>query len=296
MFYGDTETIRKQLTADADFVISAARVNIYNAAGTKVVDDADGVFSLVADTTQIVSYLFTPPAVGRYTVVFTITVGTETRQLREIVDALPVLQDGYPTAEDLAERIRGLGIIDEDQLLALRLDTKISAAVTTWEQDTGHQPFLAAAADSTRTFDPPRTRKRLWLSCGLASLTSLTVTGAAMTEGVDFYTYPDNATAQGLPILGIEFTYPATGLPRCVAITGRWGYCTTLPEDAREAILTRALMLCHPELALGISAGLQGIKDATFATNYGAAPLSSELATWKQEYKAAVAGCKRYTV
>lgn len=197
----------------------------------------------------------------------------------------------YPTETDLLRRIEDLGIITQASAVGFDLTAKVEAAARAWERDTGHQPFLAAGSDSTRYFDPPRRSCRLDLDTGLASLTSLSVDGTAYTVNDDFYISPRNASSLGQAITAIEFTSPVSGEPRSIAIVGRWGYATDLHADAWEAILVKALLLCLPELMLGISKGLYSMQDETFSIRYGGGgvtPLMAEEKVWAATYKSAV--------
>lgn len=79
MILGETTEIREEVSADAAFTISQAKIDIYNAAGTKVVDNATATIDDTDDTAQILSYAFTPAATGNYLAVFRVTIGSQVR-------------------------------------------------------------------------------------------------------------------------------------------------------------------------------------------------------------------------
>lgn len=166
--------------------------------------------------------------------------------------------DAYPTDADLTEALQGLGTDPALlQTMASRISGAIAAAVEQWETSVAWHPYLADAEDSTRYFDPP-TRpsgggrvpgtKTLYLKGGLISLTSLTVSGTAFARDLDFYTRPDNAAVRGQAITEIDFLAPLYGLPRTIAVTGRWGRVTQIPDDVWIAILDYAKSQVLPEI------------------------------------------------
>lgn len=205
----------------------------------------------------------------------------------------------YPTETDLLRRIEDLGIITQASAVGFDLTTKVEAAARAWERDTGHQPFLAAASASARYFDPPVRSSRLDLDTGLASLTSLTISGTTMTLNRDFYLSPRNAPARNEPYTSVDFAGPVSGVPMSIVITGRWGYATDLHADAWEAIIVKALLLCLPELSLGISKGLYSMQDETFSIRYGGGgvtPLMAEEKVWTATYKSALRRYQRWSL
>lgn len=301
MYLGETLLIREEVsTPDGSaFTIASALLNVYNAAGDLVTGPVTAAIDDTDESAQVLSYPWSASAVGVYRAVFTAIIGTQTRLFAQDVGVRNRLTTGYPVGADLLDRIEALGILAGGAAVTLGLDDRIASAIADWETDTGHAPFLSASADSTRAFDPPRNSCRLELDTGLASLTSVSVSGSALTLGTGFETYPANAAAKGQPITAIEFGYPLSGLARSVSIVGKWGYATSLPAAAREAILTRAMILCHPDLALGISRGLYSIQDETFSIRYGGGgvtPLSAELLAWQATYKSAVLRCRRFVI
>lgn len=199
------------------------------------------------------------------------------------------MYSAYPSEDDLFDRINALGVATEPvHVLGIDLTAKINTAVSRFEYDTGHQPFLAGGSDTTRTLDPPEYGNRLWLPCGLCAFTSLTINGVARTLDTDFYLYEPDAAVRSRPYAAIEFVGSfISRRQRSIAITGRWGWSTTLPAGAREAILTQAMLQCQSELALAISRGLYSIRDEHMETRYGGGgvtPLMKEGEYWKQRY------------
>lgn len=214
----------------------------------------------------------------------------------------------YPDAADLRAAVQALNLeFSAGDLASFPYEAKLDAAVGEFEEATGHQPFLAAASASARTFDSPAGGERfLWFDTGLASLTSVTMDDGdtTLTSGTDFYLYPANAAGRGRPYLALEYAVSGrvywwgsgvslgAGSSRAVTVTGRWGYATTLPAAAREAIISKALLLMSPEIVLSITGGLYSMQEETTTTRYsgsGNTPLQTEIALWQKTYDDAVA-------
>lgn len=90
----------------------------------------------------------------------------------------------------------------------------------------------------------------------IREITSIEVDGIALVADDDYYTYPLNATEDGVPIERIDLIQPETKVntnsramllgssnyifekkQRSVKITGKWGYSTVPPEDIKLAVL-----------------------------------------------------------
>lgn len=303
MFQGETIAIREEVrSADGSaFTISSATLEVFNSAGTSVHGPAAASVDDTDTAEQIVSAIWTPASVGIYRAVFSVVIGSQTRLFPQTVSVRSKLTGaGYPIDADLADRIETLGVLATGDGWTFDLGAKVGAAISDFERDTGHQPFLAAASASARYFDPPRRSCRLELDSGIAALTSLTLSGTTLTQNEDFYLWPRNASARSEPWTVVEFASPVSGEPRSIVITARWGYATTLPDAAYEAILSRSLIHCQPELALGISRGLYTMQDETFSIRYagggGVTPLSTEVKTWRQTYREAVRRFQRWSL
>jgi len=147
-----------------------------------------------------------------------------------------------------------------------------AAAAAEWERRTGYRPFLGSGSGSTRVYDPPGPNRRtlsgysllgggriLDLESGLYGLTSLSIgvgpsaPGTALTLGTDFWLEPLNADQIGVPWQRVRFRAPIFGLESSVAVTGLFGYGSSVPEDAWQAI---ARLGC----ALGLEALVEGLR------------------------------------
>lgn len=126
---------------------------------------------------------------------------------------------------------------------------QVLAAVDEWERLTGWQPFLGPTDDgdpvlAVRAFDPPEWGDTLPLRGGLLSIEGVTVGVSPTSTG----TVLAATGYQGEPVLGQPFTELRFrtgwhGGPGSVRIEGWWGYCSTLPHDAYDAVLKRAASL-----------------------------------------------------
>jgi hypothetical protein len=206
----------------------------------------------------------------------------------------------YPTATDLQTLLVTTGILDSPATAPLdTLDRAgaIAAAVAEWERQTGYQPFLAAGVDSSRYYDGPES-ERLLLDGGLAANpTYVKVGGSTYTLNSEYWVKPDNALVKGQPIGWIEFAGVLGPTRRLIEIAGRWGYATTVPDDAWQAILAGAAVLLYPVLALEIGRGISAIDLHDLRISYSrpgtAGPLSNEVAAWRAQWRAGVSRYRR---
>lgn len=174
----------------------------------------------------------------------------------------------YITKSEL-EQYTGLQI---DASLNTFLDT-ISAAAKEYidlycsTEDVGYRWFDDdAEEDSTRYFNG-NGLSRLYVD-DLREVTTIVASitrgnGVTLVENTDFFCYPLNHEADGLPIEYIELANPAFNLPansrmtaggqsayvfyegqRNIAITGRWGYNEVDDDNFPPAIKTAALKIC----------------------------------------------------
>ncbi len=135
------------------------------------------------------------------------------------------------------------------------LETLITAASRLIDKEVGRWPgyFYPTTDAETRYFDGS--------ACGdvqdideLVTLTSVSVaeTGGtaaadytAWTENTDFYTWPYNASANGVPIRELVTDYNGDkngwyGFRKCVKVVGIFGYALTPPADIAHATKIQA--------------------------------------------------------
>ncbi len=159
---------------------------------------------------------------------------------------MPIDLTQWPLASDVEALITGAGFWPADTAArtaaAAEIDIALVAAVAEFGTITGWQPFLAAGADTTRHFALPDTIGLLRLDAGLVTLTELALDGVDCAVDHDFWLRRSHA-AVPYPYDQVQFAAwvgTTHGLlpPEPVAITGRWGYAVTLPEDAWNAVRT----------------------------------------------------------
>lgn len=211
-----------------------------------------------------------------------------------------------PTVLELGRLLQSAGMVatppTAEQTIA-DYATAINAAADEWSRVTGYKPFLADAADVLRKFDPPgptirgtrygyraRGGERFveFAGTGLVSITSMTTgvdsvsTGTVRTLGTDFYLYPSEAAAEGIPWTHAEFVLPVWGSQQSVQVLGKWGFSATLPDDAWQAILFMAAVRLAPQLSSLLTGGQSQVKLGNDTFTFAAAgPFASTVAEWK---------------
>lgn len=214
----------------------------------------------------------------------------------------------WPTVSDLIAFLdaSGLAVANAD-LSAMQLDLAIASAIDAFEADTGFDPFIAAAADSTRYFSPDGT-KVIDLRCGLvASPTSVSVSydpgsGYAGTELTtdDYWLKPDSANGTTKPYTWIECAGVPRGLPRSIVIVGKWGYtpnATGPAEDARYAVLCKASAVIAPQMRKLLGGGVISWREGDTQRQYGSAgSIAAAMADWDLGYAPVVRKYRREVV
>lgn len=164
--------------------------------------------------------------------------------------------NAWPLETDVQALLESAGAWDS--AAALSLAFALDAAVEEFESETGYSPFLnASAAETTRYFNAPGPIKnphaslggggnKLFLGGGLLSISALLVDGVLQAPGVE---YVDAQFQNNAPITMLRFPHLVFSKPNGISITGVWGYCSTLPKMAFNAVLARAAMKALPILA-----------------------------------------------
>lgn len=131
----------------------------------------------------------------------------------------------------------------------------------------GQRWFDDADAESTRYFNG-NGQSRLYVD-DLRSVTTLVASitrgnGIALVANQDFYTYPLNAIADGIPFEWIDLANPAYNMPansrlsafgggnayvffqgqRNIAVTGKWGYNALDDGNLPPVVVMAALKIC----------------------------------------------------
>jgi hypothetical protein len=206
----------------------------------------------------------------------------------------------YPTADDLKDFIKSTGLTSDVSVAPysyMDWEGAVEAAAEEFERSVGWFPFLSSGSASARTFDAPvpnyRDLPRLELQGGLVSLTSVTASGNTITTP-NLVTKPDNATSRGLPITALAFwrvAFPPT--PKCVTVTGVWGFCSTLPSAVSRAVTARAAQLLFAEVSMGVSGGIVRKKEGDEEWQYGNDDFKMAMEEYGRQFQEIVRRYKR---
>jgi hypothetical protein len=222
----------------------------------------------------------------------------------------------YPSSANLQSYLNALGLLTTTQVAALNLADRIAAATDAWEEETGWKPFLKDSSDVARVFTPPGPNRKpgltgrgggtlLDLDCGLLTVTSI-VTGysasptspQAGTTAVaedDYWLLPEGAPLRNRPYTQVEFAVSIWGVARSVRIVGKWGYCSTIPDDVFQAILRQGALQTADELvALRTGGMVEWSEEAS--EKYGDNPLGKYLDRWQSDWDKAVLKHRRVVV
>lgn len=210
----------------------------------------------------------------------------------------------YPDEEDVQLLLQSAKLWPADsdsagQALALQ-QAEIAAlgAKAEFERMTGWLPFLAGPSATTRTFDATDFNGVLDLHGGLLSSPTVTVSGSAYTVDTNFYLDPANAAGQGKAWTSLRFWgHIAPGRPNQISVTGRFGYCTSLPADVWQAIQKYAGVLTLMSIENRPNPG--SIVQDGFSKSWDVVGVISQtkiLDTWGKDWNGAVRRYVRVTV
>jgi hypothetical protein len=145
----------------------------------------------------------------------------------------------YPVGSDLSAFLLNRGLSPEatDEV---DLDVIMEDVVAQWEADTGWFPFLYSGTVETRKYTGNGSAE-IFLNAGICSLTGLVmvVGGDTLTIDETWWLRPADALVKGHPWTWIQYDFSVGTLPDDVDITARWGYCETLPESVKSALLRK---------------------------------------------------------
>lgn len=127
MILGETLTLRHEVSAAAAFVISSPEIDVYDAGGTKVVDDAAASVDTSDPLAQILSYAFTPSSVGEYRAVFRCVIGGQTRFFEQGVTVKAV---ATATVQDYLRNL----LDDEDPSNQYWSDSELAMYLARWRR------------------------------------------------------------------------------------------------------------------------------------------------------------------
>lgn len=194
-----------------------------------------------------------------------------------------------PTAADLWRFLEGAKLTVADELKPF-LAGAARGAYADFERATGRR-FLATAG--VRVFDPAPNgyidfREDL---SALGDTGGLAILGTSQVLNSDYWLIGGNAAGRGEPYTGLRLknvrpvplTWPNYN---SIAVTGLWGYGTTIPDDVFQAALARAAWVIAPQLILSLKkGGLKSWTEAGVSESYMDNPLEGLMTVWGGEAK-----------
>lgn len=163
----------------------------------------------------------------------------------------------WPNADDVETMLTSSGFwpttTDEQALATTEAGITTVSAVDEFESRTGWYPFLGDSEDSERTFEIFDERgvqyalpgALLLLQAGLLSFTSCTINGQAAVLNQGVFMRPATAAHRGRPWQALFFPQFQNSRyvgqrQMTIVVTGKWGFCTTVPADAWTSVLRYA--------------------------------------------------------
>jgi hypothetical protein len=161
----------------------------------------------------------------------------------------------FPNATDVEYKLKSSTLwpttAGQITLAREQAEVGVKGACEEWERLTGYTPFLSSGEVETWDF---RENGRLFsshgilqLGGGLLELTSVTINESPISTD---YIIPEpvNSLRRKRPYRWLSFPtlknrYLTRGvMPLHFKVTGKWGYCTTVPADAWEEVLEMACL------------------------------------------------------
>lgn len=232
----------------------------------------------------------------------------------------------YPAGIDLIQRLKNIGLSgvvssNDDVIAGINMDADsiMLAAVSEFEYETDYVPFLAGSQDTTRSYDPSGPERRhsghvysvirggskyLEIDGGLVSLTSVVTgitfddtgtpqTGITRVLNRDFTIRPENAPARNRPYEWIEFFFPMYGMANSIQITGKFGFCTTLPAQVWRAILDRGVAIVLNDTTPAVNNGVIRWQEADSAEAFAEMPFEKVIALIDRRWRKTIEQYKR---
>lgn len=193
----------------------------------------------------------------------------------------------YPDGSQLAAYLVDAGVLASVPGDVSDYDDVMVGVSEDWCKDTGWEPFLGEA--ETRYYDPNGLRT-LDPGAGILSLSALTIGGTAQVLNTDYFLTPYN----GFPKTLVSFSFPLSGEPRSVVLTGTFGYANEVPDGVVRALLARGA-----SLTTALLYGAGGLKrevqegDVRYKLADGE---QSQTAAWDREYQTQVRRYRRVRV
>lgn len=222
----------------------------------------------------------------------------------------------YPNGDDIVDRMKAVDFWPHDAgdqaYGQIQADINAAAAATDFENQTGWAPFLSPAdfAVETRTFefyDEYALRRALAggvlvLNGGLLELTGCTVNGTTQTIGQSVYLRPSDALNRRRPYTNLFFPFflynrHSSFRHLNIQVTGRWGFCTTVPADAWYAIASFGA--ANSLADINVIQDTASISQNGFSKSWdivGTITPKDLLAEWPKQYKKVVDAYRRQVV
>jgi len=185
--------------------------------------------------------------------------------------------------------------------LLAEFQIQLNSVKRTIAEKTGWKPFLAEAAPSTRHFDASDGFGFLDLTpqeTGIVDVDNnpptILIDGRTLTLNTDYFLRSSDDAAELWPYDGIQFvSAPYAGqvfaLPNKIAITARFGFCSSLPENLWSAI--RGEVAAKTLNIMGLTSFQTTVRSRSqegFSETYDFGPLIADrIKSWSDDFKAA---------
>lgn len=206
-----------------------------------------------------------------------------------------------PGALDVEVKIRGANWwpSDEDQIKAAQFiaDMAVRGSIARFLKIVRWEPFICSGEVEERYFNRVDEQGRIELGEGLLDLASVTIMGRSYTVNETVFAQPDNARTKRKPYTSLllwPLGWGSQGCyewreremrPRSIVVTGKWGYAFEWPEDAYDAIVSRAAAITLS--SVNQESDLAGISQDGFSEQYdlvGPVDQKTALSFWGKEF------------
>lgn len=211
--------------------------------------------------------------------------------------------DHYPTAGEIVSLCKTAGLD-----LAPEANPVLAAGVGKTEFERRANRKMLVGASATRKYDPPTDPNVLLLSGGEREsvlrihdvIGTPTIayqprgsTAETLVEGTDYDLDPANAAAEERPFTRIQFYRSWAGplsdtLRLSIRVTGTFGYWSTIPADAFQAMLFLGVLDLLEAAKQNKTGGVTGWRALDYEEQYGQNTLRNLLDDWQKQADATV--------
>jgi len=189
----------------------------------------------------------------------------------------------YPTASDLIDFVTSATIpVGFAEMF-------MAAASRAWERDTRWQPFLSSGAIETATFSRMRGEALFGGDIGFLSVSNVAIDGLVMPPSRYELKYR-NTNGPARAIFFHDFQTRALGSP---VVTGVFGYCLTLPDDAQLAILQKGAAAAFRWLSSSAAGDVRSETAGPVKIEYSVSQGQDRISRCEAEYNDAVSRYRR---